>query len=131
MLPKHQFRGNFKIKNSWISSKRLVGIKINLSQKNLPSFLDQKPLPELLKTFSSIWSTIKMSVYTKCALFLKGKKIVGLLTKEWVHLNFNSHKLLHQPKIVFRNTIWKDFNTENFQMLLESSQLLFKVTTVW
>ena len=61
-LCKHQFRGNLKIKNSWISSKGLVGIEINLSHKNLLSFLDHKPLPELLKNFSSIWSTRKISV---------------------------------------------------------------------
>ena len=62
-LCKHQFRGNLKIKNSWISSKGLVGIEINLSQKNLLSFLDHKPFTELLKTFSSIWYTGKFSVY--------------------------------------------------------------------
>ena len=50
-LCKHQFRGNLKIKNSWITSKGLVGIEINLSQKNLLSFLDHKLLPELLKNF--------------------------------------------------------------------------------
>ena len=61
-LCKQQFRGNLKIKNSWISSKGLVGIEIKLSQKNLLSFLDYKPLPELLKNFSSIWSTGKISV---------------------------------------------------------------------
>ena len=53
-LCKHQFRGNLKIKNSCISSKGLIGIEIDQSQKNLLSFLDHKPLPELLKNFSSI-----------------------------------------------------------------------------
>ena len=61
-LCKHQCRGNLKIKNSWISAKGLVGIEIKLSQKNLLSFLDDKPLPELLKTFSSIWSIEKIRV---------------------------------------------------------------------
>ena len=57
-LGKHQFRGNLKIKNSWISSKRLVGIESNLSQKILPGFLNHKPLSELLKNFSSIHSLL-------------------------------------------------------------------------
>ena len=57
-LCKHQFRGNLKIKNSWISSKQLVGIESDLSQKILLSFLNHKPLSELLKTFSSIQSLL-------------------------------------------------------------------------
>ena len=61
-LCKHQFRGNLKIKNSWISSKRLVGIESNLSQKILLSFLNHKPLSELLKTFSSIHSLLQLRV---------------------------------------------------------------------
>ena len=62
-LCKHQFRWNLKIKNSWISSKWLVGIESNLSQKILQSFLNHKPLSELLKTFSSIQSLLQLRVH--------------------------------------------------------------------
>ena len=61
-LCKHQFRGNLKIKISWISSKRHVGIESNLSQKILLSFLNHKPLSELLKTFSSIHCLLQLRV---------------------------------------------------------------------
>ena len=69
-LCKHQFRGNLKIKNSWISSKRLVGIESNLSQKILLSFLNHKPLSEVLKNFSSIHSLFQLRVINT-ALILK------------------------------------------------------------